>query len=306
MSFIEVNRYHLFLSSSSSSSSSNFSFILKKPIILTHPSHYFKLIVKQVSIPYAFQNVNPNYNTLKYTITRNNTTYSSQIVTINNGNYNVYDLLNAVSNSLTSSISSLISGFTPIFNFTYNTDTMLASFNLTNNDSIATSITLYSDLNQVGSMLGISSNISFGYNASNLQTTGYSISPVNCSPISQIFIRSTTLKQGQNVEFLNSSQYTDYSNILAVVPLFTQPRSWVQFYDLNLECDLINNTINEINLFLTDSRNNLLNLDLKGLGWNCTITLIEARHIDLENDSTYWESIKIGNQLRNGSIQNID
>lgn len=301
----EVARYHIYTSSAVTNNGSQYSFYIKKPILLTHPSHYFKVILKQVTIPYSWQAVNPAYNKLNYILTRGATTYPQQQIAIPSGNYSIYDLLTQVQTGLASSIQTL-SGFIPTFTWSYSSDNSKVTFNVTNNDSVLTTITLLADTNQVGIMLGISSNISFGYTVGNVNTTATSTQPVNCCPVNQIFIRSNTLKQQQNVENLIAGQYNDYSNILGVAPVYTQPKSLIQFYDLNIENHLVNDVINEIQLFLTDNRSPNTPLDLQGLNWSCCMTIIEIRHLDLLQSDTYMSSVKINHQLRGANGPSIN
>jgi len=297
MSNQEIARYHVYTSSAVASTGSAYTFYLHKPIILKHPSHYFKLLIKQCVIPYSFQAVNSNYNKLIYTLVRGSSVYPNRTVTIPNGNYSVYDLINAVINALTVDMQSVAS-FTPQLVFTYSPDTTLITFAITNYDAVLTSVAFQGDSNQIGSMMGVISSISFGYSATNVPFTATGQQPVNCSPITQLYIRSNTLKQRQNVENLVAGQYNDYSNIVGVVPVYSQPKSWINFYDLNIENDLNNQEINEIQLFLTDNRNASTNLSLNGLNWNCCLTFIEVRNNDLLENDAYLSSVNIHHRLR--------
>lgn len=298
----EINRYHVYTSSlttavSGGVASCAYAFNLHKPLILTHPSHYFKLIVKQVSIPYSFAAVVPPYNTLVYSLQRGATNYGARTITIPNGNYSIYDLITAVQASMTADIA-LYAGFIPQWSWNYAQDTSKVSFAVTNYDSVATTFTIFDDNQALGDMLGVGATTTFGYSATNVPSVGLSTQVVNCSPVTQLFIRSNSLKQKQNIENLTFGAYNDYSNIVAVVPVLVQPKSWIQFWDLNIENILNNQEITEIQLFLTDNRSPNTPIGLQGLAWNCSMTIIEYRGADLLDNDAYLANIQLQRRLR--------
>jgi hypothetical protein len=302
----EINRYHIYTSSLSTTPSggvpsSSYAFNIHKPLILTHPSHYYKLLVKQVSIPYSFQAVVPPYNTLVYRLQRGVVNYGQRTITIPNGNYSIYDLITAVQSAMLADVMSY-STFVPSFFWNYSADTSLVTFTVTNLDSVATTFTIYDDNQALGDMLGIGANITFGYSATNVPVVGLSTQVVNCSPITQLFIRSNSLKQKQNIENLTNGLYNDYSNIIGVVPVLVQPKSWIQFWDLNIENILNNQEITEIQLFLTDNRNPNTPINLNGLAWNCSMTLIEYRGADLLENDAYLANIQLQRKLRENNL----
>ena len=137
-----VNTYNLFLNSAhrSSGTTSNYLLSLFKPITLTSPNNYFTVRIGSVEIPYAFPLITNENNTITFSITRAGSTTNSSFV-IDNGNYNILNLLDMISNALSNKIYTLI-GVLLKFNFTYERVTGRATFSIVGADSVSTSITI--------------------------------------------------------------------------------------------------------------------------------------------------------------------
>lgn len=269
----EINRFHIYTSSCKRTSGTieDYNLILKRPIILANAHHYFKVIVKQATIPYTFQQINNNFNRFSYVLTRGATTYAQRTFTITNGNYNINTLLAEVKTKLLADVQALLPAYSPTFNFTYDRDTMFVSFALTP-DATTTTFVIKPLTDQVSTMLGVVSDTSFG-NVGAVITTGSSTQPVNVSPITSLYVRSGTLKQS-NLSTENLIDQDDISDILVQIPIMGQPTSWIQYLnDLNIENKVLNSSINDLNLYLTDNRS--YSLDLRGIDWSCVLTLIE-------------------------------
>jgi len=304
---MEVARYHMYLDSDQRATGSNedYTFFLKRPILLSHPLHYFRIIIKEAVIPYTFQTVTSGYNTLKYVLQRGATTYPVSTITIPNGNYNINDLITIVNTYLTKDVYGLTSGYSPIISMVYNRATMLVTFSITNHDSVITYITIQPNTgigNGVATMLGIGTAITFGYSGTNVDTIATSTQPVNTSPITNVFIRSGTLKQAQTVENLTTGNYSDFSDILQLIPIYNQPVSWIHYLnELNIENRLTNTIISEMNLYLTDNRG-YAGFNLQNIPWSCTVTIIEERDQALLQSDVYLQSQNIKRSLSNQAI----
>jgi hypothetical protein len=292
---MEINRYHLYLSSSKRQTGSieDYSISLKRPIILKHPHHYFRVILKQVTIPYTFQQVNSNYNKFIYSLFHNGVQHHARTITINNGNYTILSLLKELSIKLTQDITSYIAGYSPDFNFTYDRNTMFCSFALKNDAGTTLAILPLQD--QVSTMIGVMSLCSFGNG-----TICSSTQPVNVSPITSIFVRSETLKQS-NLSTENLVNRDDTSDILLQIPILNQPTSWIQYQnELNIENQVVNGVINDISLYLSDNRS--YNLDLRGIDWSCMLTIVEYEGVEEEHFTRNRLSLNRGIQQINDML----
>lgn len=271
---MEINRYHLYLSSSKRQSGSieDYNIALKRPIILKNPHHYFKVIIKEATIPYTFQQVNQNYNKFQYRLVRNGFQYPDKIITLANGNYTILTLLKELASKLKEDISVCAGGYIPDFEFTYDRNSMFCKFELKNDGISSNTITILPLVDQISTMLGVVQISSFGNNAA-VDFACSSTQPVNVSPITSIFIRSETLKQS-NLSTENIINTDDTSDILCQIPILQQPTSWLQYQnELNIENQIINSIINDVNLYLSDNRS--YSLDLRGIDWSCMITIVE-------------------------------
>ena len=147
----EINRFHIYTSSCKRTSGSieDYDLILRRPIILQNPHHYFKVIVKEVTIPYTFQQVNDNFNQFKYRLTRGATTYPDRTLTITNGNYTILSLITEVTAQLNTDIHTYLPTYTPVFTWTYDRNNMFVTFSLTP-DATNTTITILPLKDQIG------------------------------------------------------------------------------------------------------------------------------------------------------------
>lgn len=270
----EINRFHIYTSSCKRTSGSieDYNLILRRPIILQNPHHYFQVIVKQATIPYTFQQVNDNFNRFSYILTRGATTYPQRTFSIANGNYNINSLIAEVQSKWVADIQTFLPSYTPAFVWTYDRDNMFVTFSFTA-DATNTTFTIKPLTDQVNTMLGVVTDTSFS-NVASVVTTGISTQPVNISPITSIYIRSGTLKQS-NLSTENLVDSDDTSDILCQIPIFGQPTTWIQYSnELDIINRVLNSSINDLNLYLTDNRSYSLNL--RGIDWSCMMTVVEV------------------------------
>jgi hypothetical protein len=271
---MEVNRFHIYTSSSKRQAGINedYNIVLRRQIFLLNPHHYFKCIIKQATIPYTFQQVNDNFNSFSYILTRGATSYGQRTFSISNGNYTINSLMTEVANKWIADIHIYLPSYTPVFNFTYDRNNMFVTFSFTA-DLTNTTFVIKPIADNISTMLGVVVDTTFN-NIGVLMTTGTSTQPVDVTPITSIYIRSDTLKQNYlSSENLISSD--DVSDILCQVPLMGQPTSWIQYMnDLTIENRLANDMIGDVNLYLSDNRSYSLNL--RGIPWSCMMTIIEV------------------------------
>jgi hypothetical protein len=305
----EIIRHHIYTSSCKRTSGSieDYDLILRRPIILQNPHHYFKVIVKEATIPYTFQQVNTNFNQFSYILARGGVTYPQRTFSITNGNYNINSLIAEVKTQLIADIQTYLPAYNPTLLWTYDRDTMFVTFSLTP-DATTTTYTIKPLTDQVSTMLGVVTDTTFG-NVGAVVTTGSSTQPVNVSPITSIYIRSGSLKQ-PNLSTENLVDSDDISDILCQIPILNQPTSWIQYLnDLTIENKVMNASINDLNLYLTDNRSYSLNL--RGIDWSCLLTVIEIEppleasfhqaRADIRQGLTSVNEIIANEQLRKGA-----
>lgn len=276
----ELNRYHIFVSSAlrNSGTSSEFSISVNPPLTKQHPYNYFVAQIASVELPYSWDQVNSSNNTLQFSYNMGSG-FTNYTCTITEGNYNILQLITA----LTNAIDSVIPAHTWTWNITYSQTTGKVTFGIALVPPLPTiMLNINFPANTfLARMFGClsSSNIIFGYSSSSYQTASGSTN-VNVNPISSIFIRSTNLAQIKNQENLVAGYTQDVSDILCKIQVLTPPKTWVMYNgELGLSAKLTNPIIDKIDVYLSD--NYSFSLNLKNNDWTFRITFIEYRPVDL-------------------------
>lgn len=303
-----VNTYNLFLNSNNrtSGTTSNYILSLFKPIILTSPNNFFTVRVGSVEIPYAFPLITNENNTITFSITRDGSTTDSSF-TIDNGNYNILNLLDMISNALSNKIYTLI-GVLLKFNFTYERVTGKATFSIVGSDSISTSITINNNSPVFMTCIGFSAPFTFSYTSPSSSVNATSTQNVNVTQNVAVYVRSDGLSQTSNYENIVTS--SNMSNILAKVQLNTTPQSYILWTNpTDLEVEISNRVIDTIDLYLGTSTS--YNLDLGNLNWSIRMTIHEKsrngkeeQHLDRASNMTSLNPVlaereNIVNNLKN-------
>ena len=291
----EINNYHFYINSSNrtSGTSNDFSYMLKRPIILTNSSHHLEIKVKAVSIPYSFTQVLSPYNILYCDVNiggvyidentiSGGTNYLNNPLTITPANYNITTLLAEVSTQL---LTFLNLGSTTVLNtaFTYNLNTLKIRLSLTGTYAFTIFVRFKTTGVDMSKMLGITSQKWFG------KTTVIPVyvngdQPVNLYPISNLFIRSTSLLQTTAYE--NMFSQNDVSNILVQIPIRTQSNTYITYTnELDIRSRLTNSVVDNINLSISDSR--AYAISLNNLDWNVMISIYEIRPERLDFNTAF-------------------
>lgn len=291
----EINNYHFYINSSNrtSGTSNDFSYMLKRPIILTNSSHHLEIKIKACSIPYSFTQVLSPYNILlcdvniggvyiNETTIAGGTDYLNNPLTITPANYNITTLLAEVSTQL---LTFLNLGSTSVLNtvFTYNLNTLKIQMSLTGSYAYTIFVKFKTSSVDMSKMLGITSEKWFG------KTTVIPVyvngdQPVNLYPISNLFIRSTSLLQTTAYE--NMFSQNDVSNILVQVPIRTQSNTYITYTnELDIRSRLTNSVVDNINLSISDNR--AYSITLNNLDWNVMISIYEIRPNRLDFNQAY-------------------
>lgn len=239
---------------------------LKTPLSLKAKNTAFYLQVNSVEIPFSFYGLSSDISSLNCSFTNGLNTKNATI-SITPGNYNSNSILQELKTKLIAEAeisSGPYTGFTPNLIFSYSQATGKSTFLMTNIDC---QITLkFSENLNLGLFFGSDINITISTSI----TTSNNVCIAN--PITSLYVRSPTFKQGNNREFLVENDV--YSDVIKQVPILTGQNTYITDYQ---DSDLIyitNNEINDFNIYLT---NNLTYnpIDLKGLNWSISLSILE-------------------------------
>lgn len=280
-----LKNYNFFLDSSQRDEGdlpNYFSIVLRRPIIKTNKKSMFRVRIPSVVIPFSFSQVNSTNNKLTYII--NNDTYQ---YTIPNGNYNINDLLTEIKKDIENSNPVKLD-----FNYNISTSKCILAFNNTMTIPTTLTIPLIPSNKILLLMMGFTSSIELSViniNNALIFTNASSNQVVNVSPSKTLFIRSETLTQNTNFESLvDKNENTD---ILLQIPIYTGFNTFINYHDQSsdLFADIINTTIDKINLYITDSTSyDVLPPDSGLLNWFIQINIQEI-YTPHEIDTRYIE-----------------
>lgn len=292
-----VNQYNLFLDSKYRNGGTNTQpqFFLQDPIFLSNPNNYFKASVINADIPFSFKTLASPNNVLKLglVVPQHSVDVSSNI-TLTEGNYSITNLLDELTTQITTWVNANKGTLNqvPTYDFQYDRNTGKAILNIIPaGGSHDFTLTIYNSLSDIlVEMWGFTfeNETILSYNTSGVVTSSNYISPnhVNVSPITALYIRSSSLHQlSNNQERLVEQQFT-ISDILAKIPVNTYYNTWL-LYDGNFSVSINNNHIEEITLYLTT--NTYTPINLSGIHWRLTIQITE---IETEATTTLRENEK--------------
>lgn len=256
-----IKEYNLFLDSKYRTKGENASpiFLLDEPIRLENDNNYFEAQIISVDIPFSFKTLYSPQNILPVNviIVQDSVNTSGNII-IPEGNYSITNLLDVLVVKITEFIS--IGGFVnhlPTFDFVYSRETGRATLGVTaGSGSHDVSITLYwSQADILAEYFGFNytANTILSYTSANVVTSTNFVSPfnVNVSPITSLYIRSTSLNQvATNQEQLVEQKFTT-SDILLKVPVNTFYNSWITYENSTFSVKLNNKSILDIQFFMT-------------------------------------------------------
>lgn len=279
-----VNQYNLFLDSKYRNAGSNTepTFYLGDPIVLSNPNNYFKAKIISADIPFSFKTLASPNNILKIRLqVPQHSVDVSGNVTITEGNYSITNLLDELTTRIINFVNANKGGLTqvPDYNFTYDRNTGRATLNIIPPSGGSHDFTL-TIFNSAADILcefwgfTYENDTILSYNTSRVITSQNYVSPnhVNVSPITSIYVRSTSLHQvANNQERLVEQNFT-VSDILAKVNVNTYYNTWL-LYEGDFEVQLSNNFIEEISLYLTTQTYS--SIYLNGVHWRCVIQLSE-------------------------------
>jgi hypothetical protein len=259
-----VNEYVFFLDSKYRNKGANATptFSLDSPLILSDPNNWFQCQVLSVDVPFSFKSLASPNNKLycRLVVPEDSVNYYGQI-TIPEGNYPINTLLDQLGFQLQTFMST--AGFPstkfPSFEFSYDKTTGRATLGLVNGSGSHTfTLTLYWSLSDIfAEYFGFEylNNTILSYTSSGVITSTNFVSPnhVNTSPITSLFLRSSSLNQiSNNTEKLVEKDMT-VSDILCKIPINSYYNTWILYENNYLSVRLNNKEIVDISFYITSN-----------------------------------------------------
>ena len=237
--------YYNFISSGTPNYLAYAGWYLKKMISKTSKNSYFTLSVKNVIIPFTFNNIGSLNKTFQ--IIYNSITYN---IIVNEGSPNIQQLIDDIKTKILSAIPSLVGLFTILYNSYDNTITF-------NNQSALTIDFLFNN-NYIGKSLGFLTNTQcLPVSSLKSQIT------LNVNQLQNVYIRSDNLTFTNSYESIVSKN--NISDIISIIPILVSSGNFIVFQDSsNFETRLGDDKIDYISLYLTSGidDDHLLNLYL--------------------------------------------
>lgn len=247
---------------------------LKKMIHKTSKNSYFTISVKNLILPFSFNNIGTLNNTFQ--IVYNLITHN---IVVNKGNPNIQQLIDDVKTKILSAVPALVGLFTIVYNAFDNTITF-------SNQSALTIDFVFT--NFIGKMLGFLTNAQ----CLPLSTLTSQIT-INVNPLQNVYVRSDNLTFSNSYESVVDKN--DISDIIAIVPIYSSSGNFIVFNDSsNFETRLGDDSIDFISLYLTSAVDNDHLIDLF-LDWTIHLQINEyalpTNNINLNPIETFRSSI---------------
>lgn len=243
-----------------------FSVQMYPPYTLTNQRHFFRVQVLNACVPFSFPQVNSVNGGLVIDI--GGTPYT---VNITPGNYTILTLLEEVKTRVIAQAAT--AGFTITLSSSYNKTTGRVTMILTSSVP-ATTVTLQAGTT-VARMLGIAT----------AQTLTLALgvtfdAHVDVNPVRSLYIRSDNLTQRENIE--NLLEKSVVSDVLAEIPIQTNPGTYIVMFSPGNEIRITNKVIDQIELYLSSTDDyRLQGLDLD---WTCLLEIVEYAPETFEMD----------------------
>lgn len=281
-----ANQYNIFLDSKYLNSGTNETpkFSLEDPLTLTNENNYFTAKILSAEIPFSFKTLASPYNILQVRVQEAQHSIDiTSSLTLQEGNYSIISLLDELKTKLTTYLSTIEGGHfnnhLPTFDFTYSKETGKTTLNIiSGGGNHAVSITLLWGLSDIlAPYFGFTylNDTILSYNSSGVVTSQNYISPnhVNVSPITALYVRSSSLNQSR----FNQERMVEYSmtvsDILLRIPVNSYYNTWLLYENNSFEVRLNNKLIDDISLYLTSLTYDAVNLN--GVNWRILLQITE-------------------------------
>lgn len=281
-----VNQYNIFLDTKYLNEGTNETpkFSTEDPITLSNENNYFTAKILSAEIPFSFKTLASPYNRLKVRVqeTQHNIDTSANIF-LQEGNYSIISLLDELKQKLIAYLLTINVGnfqsHQPTFNFTYAKETGRVTLNIVSGGgNHGVSVTLLWGLADIlAPYFGFSylDDTILSYLSNGTITSQNYISPnhVNVSPITALYIRSSSLNQAR----FNQERMVEYSmtisDILLRVPVNSYYNTWLLYENGSFEVRLNNKIIDDISLYITSLTYDAINLN--GVNWKVVLQITE-------------------------------
>jgi hypothetical protein len=278
----EVASYSFHVSSNQRISGTNTDMNIQLSQIITRQAKnsHFRATVHGATIPFSFYQLSSDIATLNVSIDQGAAIYNG-IITLTVGNYSTTTILQELNTKLTALCVGNIapcSSFTPNFLFQYNTTTSKSSLTLVSSSPIspASTITLVFSANlSLGLFFGFTGNAVFS-----VGTSATGSQPAVANPVSYLLIRSPSLRQFKNREWLVEKDV--FSDILYHIPIQTNTNTYINWYGDSHSVVLVNDTLSLLNFYLTTNLS-YNPVDLQNLSWSFRLTITEVLQPNYES-----------------------
>ena len=271
-----INTYNFYLNSKNRDTGNpeNSNYFLSRVIsLIDSQKTHFQICIKSVEIPYSFNQINNNNNTIQYTANYITPGHTHSIISsfkIDNGNYNINTFLTDMTIQLVIDLNlQLTTTFlNNQFSFIYNPSTCKTYFT-----TIISGLTIEILLSYnlfISKMLGFTTSIIIQNNINSI-----SQNKIEIAPITNLYIRSENMVVGKN-NFESIITKNISSDIITKIPVRTLPNSYIYLVDGNTENFISNTELSIINLYLTDNQNENYLFNLEGLNWSCHLEIKEC------------------------------
>lgn len=257
-----LNEYTFFFNSKYRNGGTNATpkFSLDSPLILSDPNNWFEAQILSVDIPYSFKQLAAPNNKLycRLVVVEDAINYYGQI-TIPEGNYPITELIDVLGFQLRLFMSA--AGFPsskfPNFGFIYDKTTGRATLDITAGSGSHTfTLTLYWSLSDILAQyfgFDYTQNTILSYTSAGVVTSVNFVSPnhVVVSPITSLYLRSSSLHQiANNNERLVENNMT-ISDILCKIPINSYYNSWILYENNTFSVRLNNKEIVDMSFYIT-------------------------------------------------------
>lgn len=258
-------------------------FNLETPITLSDPNHRFTASIKSCDIPFSFKSLVAPFNTLRVQYIQVPSLTTTFTITIPEGNYSISVLCQTLLSLVNTAIVGAGALNPPRLNFTYDKNTGKVTFTITQlTGTFNTTVRFYwSDPNVdiLAEFFGFTGTVDtiLNYNGAGVPTYTNNVSQihVNCSPISSLYIRSSTLVQPTANEELLTEFKASVSDILLKVPVSAPFNTWLMYQNSDIEVMLTNRIIDVVSFYLTALTYDPISLD--GVHWKVHLQIREIR-----------------------------
>lgn len=281
----EIARYMFHVSSDkrSSGTATDLTLALANTVSLKSKKGRFMVVVHTSNVPFSFYQLSSDINTLQCVFVNSGQQKTANIQ-LATGNYTTISVLAELSSKLISEAqisSGSYVGFTPVLNFTYSQTTSKSTFTYTGPANTYIQMNFASNTN-LGIFFGLSANTPISQ-AGPVTSTKVAVA----NPVNYLLIRSGNLQQIYNREYVVETDV--FSDILHRIPVGTQQNTWIQHQGDSDPVFISNNLITSINIYLTT--NLTYNpIDLQGIGWAISFSLVEMEVPDFELANTLLSS----------------